>query len=135
MLGVGIQTWYRHMKFCVKNEVENALAPDVGDVAAKIIDKVDELIGQMDRIKGNINRVNNAIEMDNENIDVQKMKSYVSLEKQLGSTIELLAKISGELNSSAVINVNNTKIEYNSFRENVIGTVCNSCKQKLLELK
>jgi len=131
-LGITLNIWYRHLKMCVKNEVETAIAPDIGNVAKNILDKVDEMVGQVDRLKKNIERVNKSIEHEDE-VDVKKMQSYISLERQLASSLELFARLSGELNSSAIINVNNTKIEFNNFREQVLGSICEVCKGKLIK--
>lgn len=132
-MGLSVQQWYRHLNNHVKPAVESAVAPYVGDIGKRIIDKVDEIVGQIDRLKMNIAKVNEGIN-DDEMVDAKKIQSYVSLERQLGSTIELLAKITGELNNAAIINVSNTKIEFNQFRENVIGIMCEKCKEKVLKL-
>ncbi len=131
-LNVSLQVWYRHIKNHVKPQVESAIAPDVGDITKTIVDKVEELVGQVDRVKDNLERVNKAIAEDDE-IDFKKMQSWLQAERQLTYILETLGKFNGDLQNSAVININQTKIEFNTFRENVLDTVCTECKSKLVK--
>ena len=134
-IGIALQTWYTHLRHHVKPEVESAIAPNVDVLAKSIVDKVEEGTGQFDRLLANVNRVNNLIDQDGDNLDVKKMQSYIQLEKQLTYVLEFLSKLSGELENSAIINVNNTKIEFNNFKDTVKEVLCLSCKEKIIKLE
>ena len=131
-LGVTGVTWSRHLRNCVRSELDSAMAPHVDKITKTIIDKVEELVGQVDRVKGNLQRVCNVQEQEDDKIDLKTMQSYIMLEKQLSTTIELFAKITGDLTNSAIVNVTNNKIEFNDFRQQVLGTVCDQCRSKLI---
>ena len=134
-LGIRLQLWYNHLKFCVRSAMETALAPNVDDLSKKVVDNVFELIGAIDRTKSLTEKLHMVLaNTDPNEMDPKQLQSYATLEKQLGHTIELYSKITGDLKNSAVINVQNTKIEFNDFRSKVLGVVCMKCRKKLANM-
>ena len=125
--------WRNHLRFCVKGAVESAMAPDVELIAKKVVDYVDELVGQLDRTKKVIGTMLVAME-NSEEVDPKLVSSYALIEKQLAHNVEIMAKISGDLNNSAVVNINNVKMEFNDFKGKVLEVLCPSCKEKLLTI-
>jgi len=132
-LGVTTQSWYNHLKYCVRTHVEAAIAPEIEGIAKKVVDHVDELIGQIDRVKGVVDKVYKVVEAE-QDIDSKKMQTYVMLERQLGTTIEMLAKMTGELNNSAIINTTNIKIEFEDFKGKIMEILCPICLDKLARI-
>ena len=125
--------WRNHLKFCVKGAIENAMAPDVELIAKKVVDYTDELVGQLDRTKTVIDKL--IMEMESaEEFDSKMYNTCAVFEKQLAHNIEMMAKISGDLNNSAVVNINNVKMEFNDFKGKVLEILCPTCKEKLLDI-
>lgn len=129
-MGVTSLQWRNHLRFCVRNAVESAIAPDIEGIAKRVVDYVDELVDQLDRTKVLSKRMNEA--MLEQELDPRMISSWALVEKQLSHTIEMMAKMSGELNSSAVVNINNVKMEFNDFKSRVMDILCPLCKEKLL---
>ena len=131
---VSYGVWRTHLKFHVQRELVSAVAPDIGNIADTVVDSVQELVEQLDRTKQLVKRKHDDLE-NNDLKDPREIQAYVMLEKMLHLDIETLAKINGELNSSAVINVNNIKLEFNDFRTKIMEILCPTCKQQIIQLK
>ena len=134
-LGINLQTWYGHLKYCVKNAVESAIEPEIEGIAKRVVDHVDKLIGQVDRVENMVLKINESLKnQDPEKIDPKKMASWLAAENQLKSTLEMLAKISGDLNNSAIVNISNVKMEFTDFQEKVMEIMCPNCRAKLADI-
>ena len=135
-MGVSYQQWRNHLKYCVKNAVETALVPEVESIAEKVVDYANELVGQLDRVNGIIKGIEEDVRAEDDNDKKYKMLGTLTMfEKQIGSTIEMMARLAGDLNNSAVMNVSNVKIEYSDFKTRIMDNICSSCKEKILDIE
>lgn len=135
-VGVSWGTWYSHLKQHVKPIIESAIAPNIGNIAKSVLSVTGDLIDQLQRTTKMVEKKFKELEENETKFgDNKQIISYVALEKMLHLSMETIAKISGELNSSAIINVTNTKIEFNEFRVKVMDILCENCKTKILESK
>jgi len=131
-LGVTTGTWRNHLRFCVKNAVESALQPEIEGIAKKVVDYADELVDQLDRTKDVIKMISD--DMEGKELDSKMLMSLAAFEKQLVHSIEVMAKLSGDLNNTAVMNISNVKVEFNDFKSKVMEILCPNCKEKLMDI-
>ena len=45
-----------------------------------------------------------------------------------------MARLSGDLNNTAVMNISNVKVEFNDFKSKVMEVLCPNCKEKLMDI-
>jgi len=119
--------FYNHIQHHLKTEAALIYSKNAELLASEVVDKVEELIQNIDNMRDKMEAIEHSI---NSEADPSMIKAYVSLAGELRKTVEILAKLQGEFNTSQHVHVNNLNIEYNTVVEQILQDACPQCKIK-----
>lgn len=127
--GVSLDTWRKHVRNHIVPQIQALLSTDVSVLAASVIKPIEEMEDMVQRLKNQIEKIITVSE-EGDDMDVKSLQAYTGMEKALAGVLSTIAQITGDLNTSAIINVNNTKVEFNNITAFVLQEACPTCKTK-----
>jgi len=123
----------KHIQWHMASDVAAFIAPGSEELALLMVDRQGELVDSMERTKKLIEQFSTQMS-DEGKLDANDLRAYASLEKLLGDNIQLMAKLTGDLTSGAMIQVNNYKIQIGKLTEGLVGILCEKCQEPVLKL-
>jgi hypothetical protein len=127
-LGCGRSKFKTHIEHHLKKDIAGHLSANAPALAKRIFDKTNQLIDSCDR---QLELIQEVTEQWKDKKKPEWITALVKIETVLGTNIEKLSKINGELRESSSMKVEQMNIQVNNMTQELIEGMCSNCKTKL----